>query len=345
MTLSRLFLRLAPFVSLPVAFAQLPATPPPPVPAAPAAVTVPKKPAKSEWVFSILPKSFQKNPYVELTVITEMTELGKKQPPASTTAPVYYALQSSGFHQLGHAPGGEHTLKQEEVERLLTRSLATSGFLPAQLPAHPPTLIVLYTWGSHNMLVEGDPDNPALSAEQIARNLLDRAALVGGVKFSQQMLKLFQEADDLATLNRVPPPDPTGAVPPIAPILGDAQMDFLNPINRFKQADPKNEFLFEQFTNDVYYVVASAYDYASVAAKTKRLYWRTRMTVAAQGVSQEQTLPTLIASAAPYFGKDMTEAETLTKRTVPEGQVEIGTPTVVEMPAQPGVSAKPPIKP
>ncbi len=341
----RKFLRLAPLLLLPVAFAQTPAAPPPPVPALPAAVAPAKKPAKSQWVFSILPKSFQKNPYVELTVITEMTELGKKQPPVSPAAPVYYAMQSSGFRQMGQTSGNERTLKAEEVERILTRSLAANGFLPAKLPAHPPTLIVLYTWGSHNMLTEGDPDNPALSGEQIMRNLLDRAALVGGVKFSHDMLKLFQEADDLATLNRVPPPDPTGLVPPIDPILGAAQMDFLNPINRFKQADPKNEFLFEQFTNDVYYVVASAYDYASVAAKTKRLYWRTRMTVAAQGVSQEQTLPTLISSAAPYFGKDMPEPEILTKRTVPEGQVEIGTATVVEMPAKPEPSAKPPAKP
>ena len=311
---------------------------PPPVPVVPEAVA-PKKPAKSQWVFSLLPKSFQKNPLVDLTVITEMTELGKKQPPASPTAPVYYITESSGYHQMGQTSAGERTLKQDDVLRLLTRSLATSGFLPST-PAHPPTLVIFYTWGSHSLLTEGDPDNPSLSADLIARNLLDRAALVGGVKFSEKMLKLFQEADDMATLNRVPPPDPSGTVPPIEPILGPDQMEFLNPINQFKMADPKNDFLVEQFTNDVYYVVASAYDYASISERTKRLCWRTRMTVAAQGVSQEQTLPTLIVSAAPFFGKEMTEPEILTKKAVPEGKVEIGTPTVVEMPATPVDGAK-----
>ncbi len=304
----------------------------PAVPKAPAALVPAKKPAKSEWVFSILPKSLQKNPRVELTVITEMTELGRKLPPASPEAPAYFVAQSSGFRALGHSVAGERTLKEAEVERLLTKALATSGYLPASLPAHPPTLIILYTWGSHSMLVEGDADNPALSGEQVARNLLDRAALVGGVKFSQDMMKLFEEASDQASLNRVPPPDPSGAVPAIAPILGPDQMAFLNPVYRFRQADPKNDFLVEQFTNDVYYVVASAYDYASVASKTKRLYWRTRMTVAAQGVTQDQTLPTLITSAAPFFGKDMTEPEILTKRAVRDGQVEIGTATVVDTP-------------
>ena len=314
-------------------------TPAAPEPAVPTAATPAKKPEKSQWVFSILPKSLQKNPRIDLTVITEMTDLGKKQPVPSPKAPVYYISQSSGFHQMGHAPGNERSLKPEDVERLLGRALATNGFLPARLPEHPPTLVVFYTWGSHNLLLEGDDENPSLSGEQVTRNLLDRAALVGGVKFSQEMLKLFQQADDMAVLNRVPPADPSGAVPPIDPILGAAQMEFLNPVNRFRQADPKNDFLVDQFTNDVYYVVASAYDYASINAKTKRLYWRTRMTVAAQGVSQEQTLPTLIVSAAPFFGKDMTEPEILSKRAVPEGQVEIGEAVVV------GPESAPPKKP
>lgn len=309
----------------------------PPTPAAP------KRPAKSEWVFSLLPKSFQKNPRIDLTVITEMTELGRKRPAASPSAPVYYLAQSTGFHAMGHAPANEHPLKPEDVERLLARALATNGFLPAKLPEHPPTLAVFYTWGSHSLLIEGDEENPSLSGEQVTRNLLDRAALVGGAKFSQEVMHLFQQSDDLATLNHAPPSDPTGIVPPVAPFLDPGQLQFMDPIYRYRQADPKNDFLFEQFTHDVYYVVASAYDYASLAEKTRRLYWRTRMTVAAQGVSQAQTMPALILNAAPFFGQDMSEPEILSRRAVPEGQVEIGTPTVVEMPAAEAV--KKPVKP
>ncbi len=320
----RTVLRLAALLGWCAAQAQTPpADSPPAAPAVPSALAPAKKPAKSEWVFSLLPKSFQKNPQVDLTVITEMTDLGKKQPAAAAAAPVYYVAQSGGYHQMGETSAGEHTLKPEDVERLLKRALATNGFLPATRE-HPPTLAIFYTWGSHNLLID-DPDNSTLTADQVARNLLDRAALVGGTKFAEQMLKLFHEADDMATLNNAS----------VTPILGAAQMDFLNPINRFKEADPKNDALFEQFTNDVYYVVASAYDYASLAKKERLLYWRTRMTVAAQGVSQEQTLPTLIVSAAPFFGREMGEPEILTKRAVPDGQVEVGTPTVVEMPATP----------
>jgi hypothetical protein len=54
------------------------------------------------------------------------------------------------------------------------------------------------------------------------------------------------------------------------------------------------------------------------------------MTVGAAGVSQQQSLPTLLISAAPFFGKETPEPQILTRRTLREGSVELGTPTVVE---------------
>jgi len=184
--------------------------------------------------------------------------------------------------------------------------------------------MVFYTWGSHSRLDELDEENPSLGAQQVARNILDRAALVGGDKFAKKMLEMFIEADAQNTAANVPVP-PGGEA-----VITQEQLDFMNPINQFRRADPKNDFLVDQTANDVYYVVASAYDYQSVAKNKRILLWRTRMTVAAQGVSQDQTLPTLVASAAPYFGKDMPEPETLNRRVMREGNVEIGTPTVVE---------------
>lgn len=304
-----------------------------PAPAKPAAS--PKKSGESQWVFSLLPKSFQKNPQLDLTVITEMTEAGKKLPPVSPSTPAYFVTQSGGYRALGHAPGHEKSLSPEQVEKTLTHALAANGYLPAQPPAQPPTLAVMFVWGSHNLLVEGDEENPVLSGNAVARNLLDRAALVGGEKFAKEMLELFKQADAMALANPPPRVDPSGSVPGIEPILGAAQMEFMNPVHQFKLRSAKNEFLVDQAAEDVYYVVASAYDYASLAKNHRVLLWRTRMTVAAQGVSQEQTLPTLIASAAPFFGKEMVEPEILTRRPVRDGNVEVGVPTVVEPAALP----------
>lgn len=284
----------------------------------------PKKESSSGWVFSLLPKSLQKNPRLEITVITEMTDAGRKLPRVSAQTPAYFEAFSSGPRHLGHSQGNEATLKPEQIERLLTRALGTNGYLPAHPPAQPPSLLVLYTWGSHNLLVEGDDENPTLSGEQVARNLLDRAALVGGEKFARHLLELFQQADALSVAaNSRPPP---GGEQVFTPAL----MEFTNPVSIFKRSDPRNEFLVDQAASDVYYVVASAYDHRSVMEKRRVLLWRTRMTVAAQGVSQEQTLPTLVLSAAPFFGQDMAETEILSKRAMREGTVEVGTPTVVE---------------
>lgn len=302
----------------------LAAQPPPPAPAP--AKPAEKKSGESQWVFSLLPKSLQKNPRLELTVITEMTEAGKKRPPVSPAQPAYFVTQSGGFRQLGHAPGNEKSLSPAQVEKILTHALAANGYLPAQPPARAPTLAIMFVWGSHNLLVEGDDENPSLSGQAVARNLLDRAALVGGEKFARQMLDLFTQADALSTAASVP------VAPDGQAVIGQAQLDFMNPVNQFKLLSAKNEFLVDQAAADVYYVVASAYDYASLARKERVLLWRTRMTVAAQGVSQEQTLPTLIASAAPFLGKEMAEPEILSKRAVREGTVEVGVPTVVEPP-------------
>lgn len=327
--LRRLFL--APLLLLPLARAEtVPAATPDLASVLAEKAADKKKEESSRWVFSLLPKSLQQNPRLDLTVITEMTDEGKKLPPVTPAQPAYFIAQSSGYHQLGDASGNEKTLPEADVERLLLRALATSGYLPAKPPETQPSLVVFYTWGTHSLLVEANPDNPSLSPLAVERNVLDRAAMVGGEKFARKLLELFNQADDLAVANQVPPPNPSGAVPPINPVLGPDQMAFMNPVNLFKMANPKNEFLVDQAADDIYYMVASAYDYRAMTHNQRKLLWRTRMTVAAQGVSERQTLPTLIATAAPYFGKDMDEAEILSRRPVPEGKVEIGTPIVVE---------------
>ncbi len=283
----------------------------------------------SSWVFSLLPKSLQKNPHLNLTVITEMTPAGKKLPAVSPASPAYFITKSGGHHDLGHSTGGEPALSPEQIEKILVRALAANGYLPAQPPAHAPSLVINFVWGAHNLLTEADGENAVLSGRAVGRNLVDRAALVGGEKFAKQMVDVFTRAEELAGANPPARVDPSGAVHGIAPILGAEQMAFMDPVHQFKLRSEKNEFLVDQAVADVYYVVASAYDHAALARGERRLLWRTRMTVAASGVSEEQTLPTLIATAAPFFGQDMDAPATITKRGVRDGNVEIGTPTVI----------------
>ncbi len=114
----------------------------------------------------------------------------------------------------------------------------------------------------------------------------------------------------------------------------------MNPVEQFKKRTTKNEALVTQSASDIYYVVASAYDHAAMADKRRVLLWRTRMTVAAAGVSPQQTLPTLVQTAAPYFGRPMAEPEMIYKRALKDGQVEIGPATVIEGDVRPPASRK-----
>ncbi len=320
--------RLALALMLLTRLAGQPAKPPPGMaPDPPASATKPEEP---RFEFSLLPKSLQKNPRLDATVIGEVTDEGKNRPPVSVANPVFYTLISAGYQERGDATG-EKTLNAETIEKILTRALAANGYFAAKLPEKS-SLLIIYTWGAHRLLASSDwtelgnarrafEVSGAESAVAITRNLLERVELVGGEKFARVFAQKLREASDL-----IESQDPRlGA----QPVLGPERLAFANAMNLFKLGNPKTALLVDHATEEMYFVVASAYDYSAAAKHERKLLWRTRMTVSSAGVSQDQNLPALIASAAPFFGKDMAEPEVLTPR-VKEGRVEIGPATVVE---------------
>lgn len=286
--------------------------------AAPATPALPGEPIN--WVFNFLPKAFQRNPRLDLTVITELTAEGRKLPEVTVQHPAYYIAQSAGYRRTIGAPAGDKTLPPDKIDEFVRRSLATRGYQPATATA-PATLVLIYGWGVHARL---DQDGTQ-TGDQLAQNLLDRAGLVGGEKFKAEFLALLAEATaqvDAAVSSPTRHMTVDGVA--VSPVLGPDQLEFISPVNRFRDRSAKNEFLLEQVAGDVYFVTVSAYDHAALARGQRVLLWRTRMTVSADGVSQTDSLPTLINSAAPYFGRDMSEPATLTPRTFPKGRVTLG---------------------
>lgn len=288
--------------------------------AAAPAQTPPKDPAASGWVFEFLPKAFQRNPRLDLTVITEVTAEGKKLPEVTVQHPAYYIVQSAGYRRTIGAPSGDKTLPPDKIDEFVRRSLATRGYRPATATA-PATLVLVYSWGVHARL---DQDG-TLTGDQLAQNLLDRAGLVGGEKFKGEFMAMLAEATarvDAAVSSPTRHMTMDGSA--VSPVLGPEQLEFISPVNRFRERSAKNEFLLEQVAGDVYFVIVSGYDHAALSRGQRVLLWRTKMTVSADGVSQTDSLPTLINSAAPYFGRDMSEPATLTPRTFPKGRVKLG---------------------
>jgi hypothetical protein len=296
---------------LPAAFGQTPS--PAPAPAAPDS-SLPQRvddTKSTRFIFSLLPKSMDKNPVLDFTVITEMTVEGKRLPLVTPAEPAYYTAFSAGFRQIGDTYYGEQTLTPDSVEKILARALTTNGYHPADA-AHPPTLLIIYSWGSHNR------ESETMSSTEVESNLLDSAALVGGDTFAQKMQQMIQMTDEMAG-----PPE---------------LVAFANPINFYRESSLKHNFMLDQARGNMYFVVASAYDYQSAASNRRILLWRSRMTVSSTGVNQQETLPKLILTAAPYFGRDMAEPDVFTGRRH-DGQVDIGPLRVMDVNAAPSSPA------
>jgi hypothetical protein len=252
----------------------------------------PRMAQTGDVVFSLLPKAFQRRPMMEMTFNTEFTPYGRLLRKATPENPVYYVAQDGGFQQLGWTIGGEHSPPRENMARAMSKALAENGFLPAA-PDHRPGLVLVYFWGSHNK-----PDREtARDFPELARKYeLERSILVGGKQFASSMAFSMEWGE--------------------------------SPADRFG----KNEYLRDQAADDLYFVVASAYDYDALAKGERKLAWRTTMTVSAAGLAMEETLPPLVASAAGYFGREMAEPEVGSRRISREGRVDIGEAKVVEDP-------------
>jgi len=286
--------------------------------------------SESPWVFSLLPKSLQAQPRLEATVVTEMTEAGRKLPPVTTASPAYYALQSGGFLRTASAPANRAMVSAEAIDVFVRRSLAARGYLPAE-PEHDrrASLALVYAWGVHARLRPDENSSP----QEMVQNVRTRAALVGGEKFAAQIVDLMMRASAQADA-ALPTARVTLDGEPVPPVLGPEQLEFISPIEQFRNASARNEALLEQVGNDVYFVILSAYDAAELARGHRVLLWRTRMTAATEGIAATDALPTLIKSASPYFGREMKDIAVLAPRSGSAGKVDYGPLEVKEWDAK-----------
>jgi len=285
------------------------------------AANPPPPDADSKWIFDLLPKSLQKNPRLDVTILSELTAAGRQLAPVDSAHPAFYVLQSGGYHARNGDTVGEANVAQEEVDAFVRKSLAQAGYLAAD-PAQgkKPSLVLTYIWGVH-----GEPlASETMSPGELDRNLRERATLVGGEKFAQKLLDLVRRNSELMDAQTSGLRLDVGTNQPAPPPVGAELFAFMNPVERFRAESPQNATLLEQVRGDMYYVVVSAYDHDQLAQGKRVLLWRTRMTAGADGVAQTQAVPTLVRTAAAYFGRDMPGPATLSPRTSGEGRTSFG---------------------
>lgn len=275
-----------------------------------------------QWVLSLLPRSFQQNPFVDQTVITEMTDEGRRRPLPTAAAPAYYETDVGGLHQEGFDAAAGLPPSADAMLACLRQALAVNHYLPADR-THPPALLLVVFWGSHNNPNEGSDEINGPFPDVAHRNLLSRASLVGGIRFAAELRQALDDHD--RNHDQIPAPN-------------------LDPLYLFLHRSYKNERLYEQTRANCYFVVASAYDYAAAAHRERRLLWRSKMSVDSTGIAMADSLPALVVAGAPFLGRDMSEAATLVRRIQRNGEVKLG-PLDVKGYLDPTLPAQSPAKP
>jgi hypothetical protein len=217
--------------------------------------------------FSLLPKAFQKNPELEMTGFTVMTDYGKTQPLSSPKNPVYYQIHNGGEQLRGEITTYKEVPTAAVLADMLERSLSAAGYQPAKA-AQKPALLLNYFWGAHDRM----NSDTAEKFPELARNyVIERALLIGGKDYAR---RLSQELDRPSLV-----------------------------IDHTLKAD----FLRDQAKDDLFYVVVSAYKLEDVAHHKPQLLWRTTMTVNSHGINMVQGMPALIVMGKDFYGRESTQ--------------------------------------
>ena len=276
----------------------------------------------------LLPRAFQKNPLVDVNVITEMTTAGRLRERPTSAAPQYYLASAGRIVELGS--GVVSNAKPPAVEDLTTlmeKSLAVSHYRPAP-EGTAPSIVITFSWGTYAAPAgDEDPEVSTVANETRVRELVERARLIGGDKFANELVAALNEESKHRRAMAQPRNDETGAVPAQKNVMGSVTLgmaQMFSPLERFRSRNAITRNLLEDSGGSIYFVVASAYDAASVAANKRVLLWRTKMTTRADGVSLNESIPVIVATAGPYFGREMDHAESLRRRLTQEGTVELG---------------------
>ncbi|MDP3070261.1 MAG: hypothetical protein Q8N18_08230 [Opitutaceae bacterium] len=240
-----------------------------------------------EWIF---PKRD-----VQVIAVTDTTPAGLLRRAATPANPIYYQAVSAGYRDFGGIIAGEKIPPKEEVMQTIAKVLAKQGYL-AGSAEHPPTVILIWTWGTMNtdMMYSGDADDPG---RQINRNQLLR----------------FMGAYKLGLITKEP----------------DAfRNDLLLPGALFRDAE--TETVADLATEDLYVAAISAYDYAAATRSEKVLLWTTKISCPSRGLALPQTLPAMLALAGPHIGRETAKPVQLKATEQFKTEVKIGEATVVD---------------
>jgi hypothetical protein len=233
----------------------------------------------------------------EVVANAELTEEGKLLPRPTPEQPVYYVPVIHGWNEIGKIVAGEEPPKRVDVLRQLAQALAKEGYILQALRPDAnttmPSLIIHIAWGYMN------PD-------VVETGALDLSNGEGG------------------TMSASMPNDPTQAtsvdfnVRDMVTLVVGSKPGRLTALT---QTD--SEKVGVAVAEDRYFVIVSAYDFASSLKGEQKLLWCARMSTARQGVWMQDVVPALVTTGASLFGRE-SDLPTWKAYPVREGRVDLG---------------------
>lgn len=249
----------------------------------------------------------------EINLVGDMSDEGRALPRPAPGQPIYYYPIVRGYTELGPKQTGviEQPPSAKEIVHHLAAALSAQGYFvthEVEVPAKPDT-----------------SSRPAGAAPAMAKAFSPPPSLI--LVFHWGALRAEKLDSTLGA-------DATAGPTPAAVINQDKMIGLI----AGKKFDSTVDFglgtekILEGVQDDRYFVMISAYDFKAYFEQHKKvMLWAAKMSVPTNDVTMAQVLPTLIDNGGAVFGRETVGPKVLDVPAVlPDGKVDVGTPTVVE---------------
>jgi hypothetical protein len=132
---------------------------------------------------------------VDVNVVVDMTEEGRKLTPPTKEKPAFYYPVLAGYREEGSLVAGEKSPPPNSVAKLFAKALAAQHYYVVGTKTPAPTIILVFHWGYMNPKIDetGDIENP----EKIFWNQKEMLALVAGNTLNNISALSFEREDIL----------------------------------------------------------------------------------------------------------------------------------------------------
>ena len=247
---------------------------------------------------------------VRVDVVVDMTDAGRKIVRPTPDKPAYYFPLTAGYKELGAFVPDQQAPPTLEVQHLIAKALYNQGYR-VMSSRQAPSLVLVFWWGH----IAPEISSTELSAPVSHTDAFNRTSFFG--------------ADSSALMAELPTNQSANEKLMVSLVAGNTR-DYQYPTDN---PNPKLDQILTMERSPRHFVMMSAFDFQDWAKHKTTLLWQAHISTELAGHSFGDVLPTLVAAAAPMFGRETTSPQLIAAPPTPlGGRVIIGTAVVKDQP-------------